>query len=175
MVFGALPPLAVRDRVVLALPGEEARASWESIVTEHAPDVVVLDDVTSGEDLGALTSAAGMGRLVLARTDWGDSFALLEQLASRPHGRSAAARRLQLILQQRLLPPGSGGEPGPRIRTEVLVISDVMRATLRAGASAAALRQLALAEGFRDLATSLEAEVRAGRLDAALAARALAV
>ncbi len=176
MVFGSLPLTSIRDRVVFSLPGQAARDSWESIVTEHSPDVVVLDDVTSGEDLAALTSSAGMGRLVLARTDWGDSFALLEQLTSRPHGRSAAASRLLLVIQQRLLPPFAvDAEQTTRVRLEVLVISDVMRATLRAGAKADGMRQLARAEGFQDLATRLEAEVRTGRLDAATASRALAI
>lgn len=172
MVFGQLPDMAIRDRVVITLPGAEARAEWESIVTEHAPDVVVLDDITSAEELGALTASAGMGRLVLARTDWGDSFALLEQLTARPHGRSAAASRLLMLIQQRLLPPSAAAPGAPRVRLEVLVISDVMRSTLRAGANAAGLLQLARAEGFLDLAARLDAEVRAGRLDAAAALRA---
>lgn len=177
MVFGDLGARPANERVVFALPGRTARNAWEAIVTAHTPDIVVLDDVAAGEDLAALTAAACMGRLVIARVDWGDTFALLEQLTSRPHGRAAAASRLNLVIQQRLLPaaaPDSGDIARPRARFEVLVLSDVMRATLRAGASADALRQLARAEGFADLASRLESEVRSGGLDAAAAARAVA-
>lgn len=177
MVFGDLGARPANERVVFALPGRTARNAWEAIVTAHTPDIVVLDDVAAGEDLAPLTAAAGMGRLVIARVDWGDTFALLEQLTSRPHGRAAAASRLNLVIQQRLLPasaPELESAARPRARFEVLVLSDVMRATLRAGATADALRQLARAEGFSDLASRLDAEVRSGQLDAAAAARAIA-
>lgn len=177
MVFGSRLALPAPERVVLALPERAARNAWEAIVTEHTPDVVVLDDVASGEDLAALTSAAGMGRLVIARVDWGDTFALLEQITSRPHGRAAAASRLHLVIQQRLLPPApvaDGAAPRPRARFETLVISQAMRAALRGSATADRLRQLAQAEGFLDLAARLDNEVRSGQLDAAAAARAIA-
>lgn len=175
MVFGPSPAIGIRDRVIFTMPGTDACRDWEAIVTSHTPDVVVLDDAATGEDLSALTASAGMGRLVLARADWGDSFALLEHLTARPHGRSVAASRLQLVIQQRLLPPAApGASAAPRARLDVLVVSDVMRATLRAGASADALRHLARAEGFQDLASRLEADVRSGQIDAATAARALA-
>lgn len=174
MVFGEAAGAAPAGHVVFALPGPRARDEWPAIVTAHDPDVVVLDDVVSGEDVAALTAGAGMGRLVLARADWGDTFALLEHLARRPHARSATASRLHLVLQQRLLRPSAADPgPGPRARFETLVVSEPLRSAIRSGASAAALRDLARAEGHRDLATLLRDEVVAGSLDPADAARAL--
>jgi hypothetical protein len=175
MIFGAGELPAPRDRVVFALHGARAQAAWADLVSAHTPDVVVLDDVVKGEDLSALTAGAGMGRLVLARADWGDTFALLESLASRPHARSATASRLLLVIQQRLLPPGALADGGPRTRHEVLVVSDALRAAIRSAASARALRDLATAEGFRDLEAVLRDDVRAGRLRPDAAARALSI
>ena len=174
MVFGAAPPRLPSDRVVFVLPGPAARGAWEAIVLAHQPDVVVLDDITTGEDVSAFTSTAGTGRLVLARADWGDTFALLEHLGSRPHARSATANRLQVVLQQRLFPPAAD-TPGVRAhaRFEVLVVSDALRESIRAGAPAPALRQLAHAEGFRGFDQTLARDVQSGLLDPVAFRRAL--
>ncbi len=174
MVFGDLPAAAPRERLVLALPGADVRATWQELVHAHEPDVVVLDDAVAGEDVAALTASAGGGRLVLARADWSDSFALLEHLGRRPHARSTTAVRLQAVLQQRLVPAAPGEPAGVRARIEVLFVTDALRAAIRAGAAAPALRGLARADGFMGLDHLLGDDVRDGRTTPAAAARALA-
>lgn len=174
LVFGDLGARSPVPGLTLQLTAPAARAAWEHVVTQHEPDVVVLDDLVRGDHVEALSAGAGMGRLVLARTDWGDTFALLEHAAAQPHSRSAIASRLLLVLQQRLL-PAAGRTPAQRARFEVLVVSDRLREAIRGHASARDLRQLAEAEGFRGLDRTLADEVRAGTLDAAAIARACMV
>lgn len=176
IVFGDLPGGRTPDGLRIELPSPDALAAWERVVTLHEPDVVVLDDAVRGDDVHALTAGAGMGRLVLARADWGDTFALLEHAAARPHSRSAMASRLLLVLQQRRIPaPSSAPGSGTRARFEVLVVSERLRDAIRAHASARDLRQLAEAEGFRGLDRVLADDVKAGLLDPDALARATQV
>jgi type II secretory ATPase GspE/PulE/Tfp pilus assembly ATPase PilB-like protein len=177
MVFGDVPLPRPAGGLAFALPTAEAGAAWESIVTAHEPDLVVLDDLVPGPDVSTFAAGAGMGRLVLARARWGDTFALLEHAASHAHWRSAVASRLHLVVQQRLLPcaaaaDGAGG--GSRAYFEVLVVGDALREAIRSHASARELRQLADAAGFRSLDQVLREELRAGRLDPDAVSRALA-
>lgn len=160
------------------------QAPWTDIAVGHGADVVVLDGILNGEAVEALASGATRGRLVLARTDWTDTFDLLDHLVSRPRGRAPIASGLLLAIQQRLVwaAPGpashhvhtaaSARQPSGII--EVLIPGDGLRSHLRAGAAAERLRQLAAAEGFHDLAHHVRRRCEAGEIDPAEAARALA-
>lgn len=172
LVFADAPLPGLDHERVLTLPAAAARMDWESIVTAHEPDIVVFDDLPSHTCLATLAAGAGMGRLVIARIHWGDTFALLEHAATQAQWRSTLASRLHLVLQQRLL-HHAGEHAAPRARFEVLVVSDAMRDAIRSHATARELRQLAEAGGFRSLSDLLNADLRNGTLDPVAVARAL--
>jgi type II secretory ATPase GspE/PulE/Tfp pilus assembly ATPase PilB-like protein len=163
----------------LALPADVARRSWSEIAVAQDADVVALDDVLVGEHAAGALVCDAMGRLVLATSDWCDSFALIGFLASRPGGAEHLASRLRLVVQQRMarFEPASGGdEPDAKAMRpvhEVLVVSDAFREALREGASLPRLRSLAALDGHRDLAQQLHALVTAGRLSSSEATRIL--
>ncbi len=163
----------------LALLPAVARQTWSEIVVGQNADVVALDDVFTGQDAAGALASAASGRFVLATTDWSDSFALIDFLASRPGGAQILADRLRLVVQQRMarfVPPGGSADLGPtptRPVFEVLLVSDSLRSALRDGAPVARLRALAAADGFRDLGEQLHALVGLGKLSLAEAARIL--
>lgn len=170
-------PLPSRTR--LALPPELARKCWSEIVVGQNADVVALDDVFTGEDVNGVLASNASGRLMLATTDWSDSFALIDFLSSRPGGAQILADRLRLVIQQRMArfePDATSADPeAPRLRPvfEVLLVSDVLRDALRAGVPVAELRGMAAAEGHRDLGEQLHALVAGKQLTASEAARIL--
>ncbi len=174
-VTGAPLPLATR----LKLAPEHARRCWREIVVGQNADVVALDDVFTGEDVADVLASEATGRLMLATTDWSDSFALIDFLASRTGGAQILADRLRLVIQQRMACVKSDGSPGvsemARARPvfEVLLVSDAVRAALREGEAVGWLRTLAAADGYRELSRQLDALVTLGRLDPAEAARVL--
>jgi type II secretion system (T2SS) protein E/type II/IV secretion system protein len=163
----------------LALPPEQARRSWSEIVVGQNADIVALDDVFTGEDVAGVLASNASGRLMLATTDWSDSFALIDFLSSRPGGAQILADRLRLVIQQRMAcfePDAASEDPeAPRTRPvfDVLLVSEVLRDALRAGVPVAELRGMAAAEGHRDLGAQLHALVTAGQLSASEAARIL--
>jgi type II secretory ATPase GspE/PulE/Tfp pilus assembly ATPase PilB-like protein len=122
----------------------------------------------------AVLSSATHGRRVLARTDWEDSFALLEWLGRSGEARSRLARRLRAVIQQRRVAAGAAGGSGRRTVFETLFASEPLRAGVLEGARAARLGAIAAADGFRPLADTLRKAVAAGELDADDAARAVA-
>lgn len=170
-------PLPASTRLVL--PPEQARQTWSEIAVAQSADVVALDDIFTGEDASGVLASNASGRLMLATTDWSDSFALIDFLSSRPGGAQILADRLRLVLQQRMArfePDPASDEPdAARTRPvyEVLLVSDAFRNALREGASVAQLRSLAAIDGHRDLGEQLHALVAAGRLSVAEAARIL--
>jgi hypothetical protein len=112
------------------------------------------------------------GRLVLATTDWSDSFALIEFLASRPGGAHVLAGRLRLVIQHRMACfDNENATSRMQPVFEVLCVSDPMRDALRSGAPANRLRELARTDHHRSLADRADALVRAGQLSPAEAAR----
>ena len=126
-------------------------------------DVVALDDVFTGEDVAGVLASTASGRLVLATTDWSDSFALIDFLSARPGGRQILADRLRLVIQQRMArfaPDAGADEPEAPITRpvfEVLLLSDALRDALRAGAPVSDLRALAVADGHKSLGEQLHA------------------
>lgn len=175
-----------------------ARAHWRRIALEHALDGVVVDGGLDGRRVLTVLDGAMHGRWVLARTDWEDTFALLERLQQAPAGRSSLARRLRAVIQQRLVATphanavttgewlsgneavaanAASGAPDVPLRRavfEVLLVGDAIRDALCKGAGAEELRAIARASGFHSLSDSLKAGVQRGRLDPRDAARALA-
>jgi hypothetical protein len=170
-------PLPSPTRLTLA--PAVARASWDEIVVGQSADVVALDDVFTGVEVAGVLASAASGRFVLATTDWSDSFALIDFLATRPGGTQILADRLRLVVQQRMarfVTVGAAADSAPtptRPVFEVLVVSDSLRSALRDGAPVARLRALAAADGFRDLGEQLHALVGEGQLTLAEAARIL--
>lgn len=163
----------------LSLDPAQARSLWGDIVVAQDADVIAMDDVFTGEDVSGLLASHASGRLVLASTDWSDSYALIAYLSSRPGGCQVLADRLRLIVQQRMVrfePDPTSAEPdADRTRPvfEVLVLSDTFRAALRGGAPLTELRAIAAVDGHRELATQLDELTRAGRLSPAESARIL--
>jgi len=166
----------------LSLPADEVRRSWTEIVVGQAADVVAVDDVFTAEHVAGVLATDASGRLLLATTDWSESFALIDFLASRPGGAQILGDRLRLVIQQRMAcfeegaegPAGEAGAgPHARLRPvfEVLSVTEPMREALRAGAPIARLRELAVADQHRSLADHVRALVDAGRLSAAEASR----
>lgn len=156
-----------------------ACSNWEAIAVGQGADVVALDDVLTGDAVGGLTSGAASGRLLLASTDWCDSFALIEFLMDRPGGRSILSRRLRLMIQQRrprlsaAKPADVAGGTRARVLFETLFVGDAFRAAIGRGASIRDLRDLANAEGFTPLAQRVQALVADHILSEAEAARIL--
>lgn len=168
-------------------------AQWRRIAMAHSLDGVVVDGGLEGRRVRAVIDGATHGRWVLGRTDWEDSFALLEWLMRAPGGRSAIARRLRAVIQQRMVatPRANASSPaddGPEAAAstagraeplqlpvfEVLHVTDVLRRAVLGGASGAELRAIAEGDGFRPLSELLRAGVQRGRLDPRDAARAVA-
>jgi Tfp pilus assembly pilus retraction ATPase PilT len=149
---------------------------WRSMADDHGADGLVLDGELEGARVRGVLDGACHGRWVLGRTDWEDSFTLLEWLARHALGRAVLARRLRAVIQQRLVatPPRPGVPGARRPVLEVLFNSEAMRAALRQGASARQMQVLARGDGFRPLAEHIQAGVADGALDAFDAARALA-
>jgi len=129
----------------LRLPPDVARRRWAEIVVGQNADVVALDDVFTGEHVRELLASEADGRLVLASTDWTDTFALLEHLVHFPGGGAILASRLRLVVQQRM----AVGARAPRPVFEPLVVGDALRESLREGVAAARLRAVAVSEGHR--------------------------
>ena len=161
----------------MSLRPEAVRASWSEIVVGQSADVVAIDDVFTGEHVAGVLGTDASGRLLLATTDWSESFALIDFLASRPGGSQILADRLRLVIQQRMAcfepEPGETAPESSRMRPvfEVLTVSEPMREALRAGAPTARLRELAAADQHRPLADRLRSLVAAGRVSAEEAAR----
>src|SRR6185295_6100800 len=84
-------------------PGPDVARIWAEAAVAQCADVVVLDGVLAGAGVADALSPGAAGRLVLVRTDWTDTFALLEQLSARAQDRAALVERLRFVVQQRLL------------------------------------------------------------------------
>jgi Tfp pilus assembly pilus retraction ATPase PilT len=149
---------------------------WRSIAVAHGADGLVLDGGLAGSNVHGVLASATHARWVLARTDWEDSFALIEWLTSMPNGRSLLSRRLKAVIQQRLVvATPSPGEPGAhRVVHEVLFATDPLLAAIQDGADVARLRKIAAKDGFKPLEALIRAGVDAGTLDPQDARRALA-
>ncbi len=154
-----------------------ARESWAEVAVAQNADVIVLDGVLTGESVSGVLASPVSGRMLLASTDWCDSFGLLDFLMTRPAGAATIADRLQAVIVQRMLEPD--GErtslPSfPRPLFEVLFVSDPMRERLRSGARISDLHALARADGHRRLADHVRSLAEDGRISAAAASRLLA-
>jgi hypothetical protein len=149
---------------------------WRRVAVAHGADGLVLDGGLEGRRVRAVVGSATHARWVLARTDWEDTFALLEWLARTPEGRALLSRRLRAVVQQRLVAGVSrDGQQAPsRAIFEVLFATEAVRAALLNGADAVRLRAVAETDGFRPLTARIRAAVAAGELDPHDAARAVA-
>jgi MSHA biogenesis protein MshE len=181
LVFESRPGPRMPAGIRLAIPSERARASWQDIAQAQNADVVVLSDVLQGEAVEDALCSAGSGRLVIASTDWVDTFSLIDFLMARPHLRPALASRLHVVVQQRLLQetPAQDSTSGPssagrRALFEVLHITDGMRSLLRDGDPARQLPALAQADGFLPLADQIRQLAGSGTIEGREAARLLA-
>lgn len=147
--------------------------SWRKIAVSHEVDGVVLDGGLAGPRIRSVLGSATHGRWVLARTDWEDSFALIEWLTRLPGGRALLARRLRAVIQQRRI-AGPPKAPETRACFEVLFLTDALRVAIENGEGRRALLELAAKDGFRTLAQRVTHGVEAGLLDPQDARRALA-
>jgi len=163
-------PLPAATR--LHLPVERSRQTWEEIVMAQDADVVVLDGVLTGATVAGVLSPAGSRRLLLVRTDWSDSFAMLEHLMAQPQGRCVLAGRLVAVIQQRGVRSGVS-LASPTALFEVLHATAPVREALLAGADVERLRQLATQDGFLSLSDRARERIEAGTLSAIEAARVL--
>ncbi len=150
----------------IPLPAVEARAAWAGIAVAQRADVVLLDNVLTGEAIAGVLDGAAARRLVLVRTDWCDTGALLDHLLALPGGRATLARRLLAVLQVR------GVRAEPPLLVETLHLAEPLRSALEEGADAAHLLGLAAAAGFRTLAQRGNERIAAGTLDEAELRRA---
>jgi len=163
------PRLEGAARVVLDVA--RAHALWGEIVVGQNVDVVGLGDVLRGEHISETLSSAASGRLVLASTDWLDSFALIEHLSNGAHARALLSRRLHLVLQQRRVRvrPAKKEKNATLARTvtlfETLFVTEPMRAAIAAGDGPDRIRRIAEADGFRSLEDLVTELNQAGRLD----------
>ncbi len=175
VVAGDRRPWPVVSGLVDVLDGPPA-SRWRQVAVAHGADGLVLDGGLEGYRVRGVLGGATHGRWVLARTDWEDTFSLIEWLARHPHGRVPLARRLRAVIQQRLVAgPASPGEAVVRRAVfEVLFATDPLRAAIQQGAGAPQLEALARADGFIPLAERIRAGVAGGLLDAGHAARAMA-
>ncbi len=148
---------------------------WREVAVAHGADGLVLDGGLRGANVRGVLGSASHGRWVLARTDWEDTFSMIEWLDRHPRGRVMLARRLRAVIQQRLVatPPAPGEPAGRRPVFEVLFATDALRAAIRQGATAGQLGALAAADGFRPLAERIRAGVDSGALDRGDAERAM--
>ena len=154
-----------------------SRERWGEIAVAQNADVVVLDGVLTGESVAGVLSSRASGRMLLASTDWCDSFALLDYLITRPAGAATIADRLHVVIEQRMLQPDGERTPltsTPRPLFEVLFVSDPLRERLRSGARVCDLYALARADGHRRLADHVRSLVEDGRVSASAASRLLA-
>jgi MSHA biogenesis protein MshE len=152
------------DALLVTVPSRIGASYWEEIVTGQDPEVVVLDDLTSGDRIGLALSPALAGRVVIAATDWDDPFALLEFLATSPRTRAAACNRLRIVLGQRRARAGAAmgrvaHSAWEQSRFDPLVISSPLRTALGTGASAAELYAIAALEGYRAPSSLLDEAV----------------
>ena len=149
---------------------------WRQVAVAHGADGLVIDGGLDGHRVRGVLGGATHGRWVLARTDWEDTFSLIEWLSRQPHQRARLARRLRAVIQQRrVAAPPSQGEPGAhRVVFEVLFVTEPLRTAIQQGADGARLAGLARADGFRSLSERIAAGVASGTLDAGDAARAMA-
>jgi MSHA biogenesis protein MshE len=161
--------------LVDVLTGSTVRR-WRRIAVTHGADGVVLDGGLEGRRVRSVLGSATHGRWVLARTDWEDTFSLIEWLASHPLARVPLARRLRAVIQQRLVvtPASDGNAATHRAVFEVLFASDALRAAILEGAPAHHLPTVARADGFKTLSERVQAAVESGALAAGEAARVLA-
>ncbi len=170
------------DRRSLALgceSGRDAGAGWAEIAVAQSVDVLALDGVASGDGVRDVVGPAAAGRLLLVRTDWTDTFALLERLAADSGGRAALADRLLFVVQQRLLrleriaetPRAPWPQGDRRGIFEVLVPSDALRAAVREGRTAPFLKTSAEADGFVSLTRRFQSLVDGGVADASESVR----
>lgn len=165
------PPLPTGLR--LALDAASARRTWQEIAAAQNADVVALGDVLSGESVEEVLCSAAAGRLVLASTDWTDSFSLIEHLVRKPHLRVLLTSRLHAVVHQRLARIHPDGEAAARWKPlfEVLHVTEDMRELLRGGGSMLQLRGMALAAGLRPIERQVRELVAAGALHAREARR----
>lgn len=180
LVFESRPGPRMLAGIRMTLPAEQARASWADIAQAQNADIVVLGDVLQGEAIEEALCSAGSGRLVLASTDWVDTFAMVDFLLTRPHLRSALASRLHLVVQQRLVddapagtPADGSASPARRALFEVLHVTEPMRRVLHEGDVARQLPALAAADGLRPLVEQVRELERGGTIGAREAARLL--
>ncbi|MEO6462219.1 MAG: ATPase, T2SS/T4P/T4SS family, partial [Candidatus Eisenbacteria bacterium] len=150
----------------IQLPAAEARSSWADIAVAQRADVVLLDDVLTGTDLGAVLDGAVSQRLVLVRTDWCDTAALLDHLLALPGARATLARRMLAVLQVRRV------QAEPSFLVETLLLTEPLRGALEEGADAPHLLALAAAGGFCTLAQRGAERITAGTLSEAELRRA---
>lgn len=163
--------------VRLALDTDRAQRVWEEMIVGQNADVVVLDDVLAGEAISGALSPSVHGRMLLASTDWTDSFDLLDELLTRRQGRNVLASRLRAIVQPRVVRGGGvradGSLAGPDVLYEVLIVDAALRDALRAGAAGPELRSMAIASGFQTLEARAARRVADGTMTAEDAARLL--
>jgi len=160
---------------------DRARATWRDLAVGQAADVLALDDVLDGNSVREVLSPAASGRLLFVRTDWQDTFPMLERLLAEREGRTVLPTRLQAVIQQRLVrhdPRERAAErarfpAGVRVVFEILFVNDPMRQAIRDGAGIERLRELALADGYRSLTDELRRRVSDGSITRSEAARAL--
>jgi len=181
LAFGVAASRASAEAIVPVSIADAARI-WAEVAVAQCADVVALDGVLPGTAVSAALSAEAAGRLVLLRTDWTDTFALLEQLATRAQDRAALAERLCFVIQQRLLRVEGEARPANDLALrrdrvamfEVLAANASLKAGLRAGEPASRLRARAEEDGMRPLTARLNALVASGRVTETEAARRLA-
>lgn len=151
---GAAPAGGTR----LLLPRDEAAAAWPGIAAAQRADVVLLDGVLDGAAIDGVLDGAVSRRLVLVRTDWADTQALLERLLAQPGARSVLARRLLAVVQSRRV------DATPPLLVETL-IGDSLRTTLEKGHDIGLLFERAAGAGFRTLLQRGADRVEANTLD----------
>ena len=167
VVIEAGPPLAIPHSTRVALPARVARGKWSEIALAQCADVLVLDDVLVGDAIVDVLDGAVAGRLVLVRTDWCDSGAMIDRLLAAPGARGTLAPRLLAVLQTRRVEPVGAVAAGPPLLIETLIVGEAMRQGLEQDADAAHVLGLAAAAGFRTLAQRGAERIAAGLLTAA--------
>ncbi len=179
IAFGVPPSLAPAEIRVSGSIADAARV-WSEAVVAQSADVVALDGVLTGDSVTEALRPEAAGRLLLMRTNWTDSFALLEALMTAPSHRVTLADRLRVVVQQRLPRTASAAGRSAALPVdrrgafEVLFVTDALRAAIRAGEPMAKLRTCAESGGFRPLAARLQALVDSGEISPTEAERMLA-
>lgn len=161
----AIVPLPGASRIHVA--PDVARAQWQEIATGQAADIVILDGLVDGPGVSAVLSPAASRRLVLVRSDWMDSFALLEHLMGQPQGRSILVSRLLAVVQMRRV----SDTAAPLVET--LFLGPSLREAISSGAERRRLLEVAHATGFKSLAERARARVAKGTLSERDSQRAL--